>query len=464
MRFSLPILIASIAFSCASAPKEKSIPDSVQPTQITQPVLNPGSFTEHNVTGDPENLFSVYVPKNYDSSKKWPVVIFFDAHANGKLPMNKYKSLSEKWGYVFVGSNTSKNGMAGDRTRKIGNALIEEVKKLVSVEETEIILCGFSGGARVASNIAISRPDIKALICNSAAPSEPMNGRIFVGLAGLGDMNYLELKSYTTSRGHNGSPNELLVFDGKHEWAPVGMMEDAFLIASVTPLNGISNPNAAEMFRTLGALIYAQSDSIKKISCMISNDLLLTGKRAQDAAALSSNVRIVSSDDSRISAPKANACVTADQAVWAAAEAEETVLQQELASAMMSQDTTWWKTNAPKYFESKKEGADKFMHQRLRGYASLMCYSYANQAFKANNLHAAEKLVAIYAIVDPTNSEWAYMRANLYMQLSLKDYAISSLEKAVALGFNDKNRLQNDPVFYPVIADARVAALLGNMK
>lgn len=196
---------------------------------------------------------------------------------------------------------------------------------------------------------------------------------------------------------------------------------------------------------------------------MISHNLLQSGMHAQEAA-VKGNQKIITGDDYRISIHKADPCVADDEKSWEAAEVQESVLQGELGQAMMSQDTTWWKANASHYFESNRPGADKFMHQRLQGYASLMAYSYANQAFKSNNLHAAEKLIAIYAIVDPTNSEWAYMQAQLYVKIGMNDYVFGALEKAVALGFDDKPRMQNDPAFVNLISDPRFAAVLGKMK
>jgi pimeloyl-ACP methyl ester carboxylesterase len=462
MRFLLPALLISLVFSCSSTDADKTSSDSVKAPVSTKIDFKKGDITDLTVNGDPENIFSVYLPASYDSTKKYPVVFFFDAHADGKLPINNYKSIAEKWNYIFIGSNTSKNGLASDYTMKIGNELINTVKNILPVDTTEIILCGFSGGARVASNIAMFHSDVKALICNSAAPQQPLNDKIFIGLAGLGDMNYLEMKKFQENQADNNSPHELLVFDGKHEWAPAAMMEDALMMTAMFPLNGKNNPNSNEMYRDLGIQVYRQSDSIKKTSCMIAHNLLEAGKRAQEAA-LKGNQRIILGDDYRISV-KADACAAADKKTWKDAETQETVLQQELASAMMSQDTTWWKNNSAHYFESNKPDADKFMHERLRGYASLMAYSYANQAFKSNNLHAAEKLIAIYAIVDPTNSEWAYMQAQLYVKIGMNDYAFGSLEKAVTIGFNDKQRMQNDPVFAGLISDPRFAAVLGKMK
>lgn len=458
MRFILPVLML-LAFSCASTESKKSATDSVVPVVAAKPEFKKGDLTTLYVTGDPSNSFTVYLPSDFDSTKKYPLVVFFDPHADGSLPLNKYKSLAEKWGFIFAGSNTSKNGMTPDQTMKIGNALIGEMTRIINVEKSEIILCGFSGGARVASNLALTRPDIKALICNSAAPSQPVNGKTFVGLAGLGDMNYLELKKFVDAQKKMGykAPEELLPYEGNHEWAPEAIMEDALLITGCYQESGAYAGKDSLMAIALEKNLLKQADEIKKASCLIESAYLETGIRC--TRELYSPNELVNRNDKL----RQTSCFINDVDAWLKAESEENQLQQELASALMSQDTTWWKINSPKYFESKKQGADKFMHQRLRGYASLMCYSYANQAFKSNNLHAAEKLVAVYAIVDPENSEWAYMRANLYMQIGLNDYALNSLEKAASLGFKDKIRLQNDPVFAPLRNDPRFAALLGKM-
>jgi hypothetical protein len=159
-----------------------------------------------------------------------------------------------------------------------------------------------------------------------------------------------------------------------------------------------------------------------------------------------------------------SSCFNSDVKAWQDAEKKESDYQKQLSDALMNQDSTWWKTNAPVYFDSTKTGAEKFMRQRLQGYASLMCYSYANQALKVANPHAAEGLITIYSIVDPKNCEWAYMRATLYMNLGMQDYVYPLLQKAVDLGFDDRNRLSTDPVFAPIQNDPRMSEVFIRMK
>lgn len=455
MKYFLPISIFTLLLACSSGTPEKAKTDSVPEQVEAKPAFRKGDITDFSVKNDPGNSYSVYLPANYDSTKKYPLIIFLDAHANGHLPLNNYKSLADKWGFIFAASNSSKNGLDMDVTQKIGVELIDEVQDLLPVNPDEILLCGFSGGSRVAAYLAQGRPDVTGVICNSAAPPAPLEGKVFVGLAGLGDMNYLEMKKFCDNQATNKFPHDLLVFDGKHEWAPSNMMEDAILIASLYHPGIKATSKDSSMAEALCSVITQQSDSILGTSCMIASDLRASGKAACDPYGEWKPNKAKTISD---------ACVKSDEAAWKKAEDDESGLQRELGSAIMQEDTTWWKNNANRYFETTKTGAEKFMRERLRGYTSLMCYSYINQANQANNLHAAEKLIIVYSIVDPTNSEWAYMQATLFMKISLPDYAIASLSKAVDIGFNDRTRLQNDPVFLPLQTDSRFSEVLGKIK
>src|SRR5437868_1233368 len=59
----------------------------------------------------PGQAFALYLPKTYSDSSKLPVIIFFDPHGDGSVPLNLYKDLAEQFHYILIGSNTSKNGM-----------------------------------------------------------------------------------------------------------------------------------------------------------------------------------------------------------------------------------------------------------------------------------------------------------------------------------------------------------------
>ncbi|HEU4717206.1 MAG TPA: hypothetical protein VFU15_05215 [Bacteroidia bacterium] len=460
MRKLLPLLFLAFLASCISDDKDDKKDDTVAQQQPPKaPAVKPGTITDLSVRSQPANSFSVYLPSDFSYDKQWPVVIFFDAHGDGHEPLDKYKSIADELGFIFVASNSSRNGIQMGEAASIGNGLIDEVKSLYPCADNEIILCGFSGGARVVSMLGGSPSDLKAIICNSAAPAAPFRDKIFVGLAGLGDMNYLEMKKFNDSYPANANPHELLVFDGKHEWAPVSVMRTALLITNCYKKDKSIHPvDSTNAMNALSEALISQSDSMKSMSCLLAKNLLETGTHIVTSSPGKENI------SKKFAAISKDPCVRSDETGWKNAEAEETVLQQELGEAVRDKDTTWWRANADSYFETKSTGAEKFMRQRLRGYTSLMLYTYSNQAMKVSNLHAAESLITIYSIVDPENSEWAYMKAALYMSLGLDKYVVPNLEKAIDLGFNDRLRLQNDPVFNYLHSDPGFNGLFARMK
>lgn len=442
--------------SCGDTRDEHSAIDTtaMQPQEIA---IMAGVRTTLSCKLNATNSYDVYLPVAHGADQKYPVVIFFDPHGDGRVPLEKYKSIADEWEFILVGSNSSKNGMESILALSMGNELVTDVAGKFNVDPARIYLSGFSGGARVAGGVALQRMDITGIICCSATPPSSVAPRGYIGVAGLGDMNYLEMKKFQSRDTSSTGLSELLVFDGKHEWPPVKVMENAMLMISLYQPGIAVSGDPNEMSDSLSANVLAQADTIGKMSCMLEYNLLSSVERAEKnlsgSAAITERKKKISLS-----------CVMNDEKKWAKAEATESDLQKALAESVLSRDTVWWRENADSYFETTKPGPEKFLSQRLRGYVSLLCYTYCNQAFSMNNLHAAEKLVKVYSIVDPTNSEWAYLQSGLYMRLNMYDYAVSSMDSAVTLGFNDRQRVERDPVFAPVMSDAAFQLVLAKMN
>src|SRR6266404_2597304 len=58
---------------------------------------------------DPAQSYALYIPSKGNATAL-PVIYFFDPHGSGALPLNKYRSLAEAYGFILAGSNNSKNG------------------------------------------------------------------------------------------------------------------------------------------------------------------------------------------------------------------------------------------------------------------------------------------------------------------------------------------------------------------
>lgn len=451
MRYVLFIFTLALV-SCGNS-SDQSQTDSV-PAQA-EIVITKGVTAQLSCKLDVTNTYEIYLPTTLIDTAVYPVVVFFSPQGDGKVPVEKYKAIAEEWEFILVGSNYTKNGMDANLAMNGGNNLINDVVSRFNVDPARLYLSGFSGGARIAGGLALQRMDVTGVICCSATPPESVAPRGYVGIAGLGDMNYLEMKKFQATQS-GASLSELLVFDGKHEWPSPIMMENAMLMISLYQPGTAQSGDMNKMSDTLTANVLKQCDTLSQISCMLEDNLLASVERAEKnysgSGAIAERRKKVSSS-----------CVKSDEQKWKDVETQENDLQTVLQESILSHDTIWWRDNADAYFETAKTGAEKFMRQRLRGYTSLLCYTYCNQAFSMNNVHAAEKLVKVYSIVDPSNNEWAYLQSGLYMRLNMTSEAIVSMNKAVELGFKDRKRVEKDPVFSPVMSDPGFQQVLSRM-
>jgi predicted esterase len=87
--------------------------------------------------------------------------------------------------------------------------------------------------------------------------------------------------------------------------------------------------------------------------------------------------------------------------------------KQNYLQAFQQKDLNWWK-NAIQSLNDKKT-ADP-MYERLLGFISLACYSFAGSSLQQHNLTAAKKIVTIYLWADPQNKDAQKFRMELEKQ------------------------------------------------
>ena len=59
---------------------------------------------------DPSQSYALFVPAEYTPSRSWPVIFAFDPGGRGRVPVERYQAAAERYGYIVVGSNNSRNG------------------------------------------------------------------------------------------------------------------------------------------------------------------------------------------------------------------------------------------------------------------------------------------------------------------------------------------------------------------
>ncbi|MFY9309517.1 MAG: hypothetical protein WAQ28_10765 [Bacteroidia bacterium] len=400
---------------------------------------------------DTTQSYALYLPANYSSKEKYPVIYAFDPHASGLEPVSRYERLAEKYNYIIVGSNNSKNGTSWEESQMIAGKLFADVSTRLSIDLQRVYLIGFSGGARVANTLTIFNGGINSVICCGAASpvatiTNPRNNYCYLGIAGNEDFNYIEMKRYDMVglAGHNVK-HSLITFNGKHEWPDQSIMDEGFWWFELNEMRKDSSKKDSKRIEE------HTSPLMKEL------ETYYTNKNTIEAYFLSR--KIINFYDGLIdltrcyeilktvqNSKEVDAFLNAEQQAWK----DEERLKQEYVNAIQTKDLKWWKQDIAALNQKIKTGKDKekvLVYKRVRSFLSLVAYMQTSNALNQRVYDAAEHFSEVYVLVDPDNSESHYLKASVAAIKGDVKEANVSLQKAINSGFTDGARLQGDAVF-----------------
>ncbi|HKY29134.1 MAG TPA: hypothetical protein VJM12_14445 [Pyrinomonadaceae bacterium] len=176
---------------------------------------------------EPSQSYALYLPSNYTPDRKWPVLYAFDPVARGRVPVERFKAAAEKYGWIVLGSNNSRNG-PWEFAVDAWNAMLKDSHQRFAIDDERMYATGFSGGARAAVRIGALCNCLSGVIASGAgfptglAPSPAMRF-VFFGAIGVDDFNFAEVKTLEELLAKAGISHRIQTFDGRHEWSPVAV-------------------------------------------------------------------------------------------------------------------------------------------------------------------------------------------------------------------------------------------------
>lgn len=410
--------------------------------------------------------YALYIPSNYNSDQKFPVVFAFDAHAKGIVPVELFQEQAEKYGYIIVGSNNSQNGLTSETTLHFYEVMSDDVLGRLSIDRNRIYTAGFSGGSRVASSVAIFKGGIAGVIgCSAGFPalSQPIQFRFdYIGYVGDEDMNYLEMVTLQDALQQSGYRHHLVVFSGTHDWPPKDKVEEAFIWMEANAMKDLKRP--------------VDKTFVEEIVVRWNEEAMALEKNNNKAAAFQKIQNIISFFDglsdmrafkAKLALLETSAEVAKDLLEKKESSQKEMSLQTQYIKALNDKSAGWWREEI-KTINNKAEdtgsASERLMLKRLLGYLSLAAYSNANGFLNAGQLEPAARYIELYAVIDPQNNEHAYLAACLFAKKDQPDKAFASLDQALALGYSDINRFQNDTVLARLKGDTRYFDFLQKLR
>ena len=173
---------------------------------------------------DPEQSYALYLPTEYSRDKKWPILYAFDPGARARIPMELFKPAAEKYGYIVVCSDNSRNG-PGEPIQRAIWAVWRDTGARFSIDPNRVYSTGFSGGARVASRLhRVTGNACAGIIACGAGLSRAIAdlGMIkpaaWYGIVGLADFNYRELTDLDRAFDETDVLHRVKVIESNHRW------------------------------------------------------------------------------------------------------------------------------------------------------------------------------------------------------------------------------------------------------
>jgi len=180
----------------------------------------------------PEQSYALYLPSNYSPEGKWPILYIFDPAARGSMPVMLAKDAAEKYGYIVMGSNNSRNGPPKPEL-DAAIAIWNDSHLRFTIDDRRVYFAGLSGGARLATALALRCQDCAAGVISNGAgfpleqhPSAQTHFSYFETI-GMSDFNYPEAVVLAQQLDQLDLPHRLRRFDGSHEWAPAEVWSEA---------------------------------------------------------------------------------------------------------------------------------------------------------------------------------------------------------------------------------------------
>ena len=206
--------------------------------------------------GDPDQTYALYLPSNYSPEKKWPVLYAFDPGARGKIPAERFREPAEKYGWIIVASNNSRNG-AMQPSIDAWNAMVKDTHARFAIDDGRVYVAGMSGAARLAIYLASRCSDCAAgvIACSAGFPEgvkpSPAWHFALFSTAGVDDFNFAEVKGTEEPLSKAGIAHRTEVFAGRHEWPPSSVTMEAVEWMELQAMKTGKRPRDANLIESI---------------------------------------------------------------------------------------------------------------------------------------------------------------------------------------------------------------------
>lgn len=422
-----------------------------------------------------EQSYALYLPTAYTPDRQWPIIYLFTPGANGPVPIREYKQAAERYGYILAASNNSRNG-SWKVAFQASNAMFDDTWARLSIDTGQVYTSGFSGGARVATAIAMQSGRVAGVIACGAG--FPVNDEMqphedvdfaFVSLCGNRDMNLMEMSETRDKLDGWNLPNHFVEFEGPHKWPSADTVQ---LAIEWIRLQAIKAGRAKADDGEIKALLDKQQ--------ALAGELAAAERYVEAQQTYASAIRTFDGlTDISALRTAAETFAASKEAKKALKErkrtfAREAELQREYRLRFLedlhyhddSATVEFWKEEGKLVAKMCKAGNPEkaLMGKRLMNQLWARCYEMGQGAILREDFRTSATLHLIWTCLQPDRIYPAYRLALDYAKLGIKFKSLTALEAAVRNGMKDPDKLQKPEEFDLIRAEKRFKKLENSLQ
>jgi predicted esterase len=366
----------------------------VHPVHYMIPVLD-------SCNAEPDHLYTVSLPDHIPDEQRLPLILLIDPHGDGKLAVEKFTAALTDIPAVIAGSDKIRNNDP-DFMSSLAH-LAGDIQTKYPVDPDQVILAGFSGGARMAYYFGISYK-VLGIIMYGAGPDHSARDagikRMYL-VSGTRDFNFME--QYLPPFQGLYEPRNYLpdFFRGSHEWPPA-----EYIYESVAYILKDEADFPAFIPLQISERMLAAYDSLRE-----SNELFFAALALEKAWIFSADPKQKSRLARQINEFNGMPGWIQHNRNFESALQQEQRLKQTYLNKLADADTTWWKKEIQglnNRIQSTSDPETEDLLYRLKGFIGIILYSQINSLLQDQRPSPElDRLMMIYELAEPESEDLA---------------------------------------------------------
>jgi hypothetical protein len=363
-----------------------------------------------------------------------------------------FTEAAEKEGYIIAASNNVNDSLTTSQNMLVTGRMFNDIIKLLPIQKSRTYSAGFDSGARFASVLPIFVKGIAGVIsCGAGYPNiellDANNLFHFIGIVGKEDYAYPEMLAGKSLLGRLKFPNQLLLFNGGHEWPNTQYLEKALEIFTLSAMS------KGQVEKDQAYVNGTYAENLEEIDDLIRTNRLIQADNLLDE--VMSVYRVLKDTDTlkkikrELKKDKLFKAMTRNENNTLLKEAfikEDYVyyLEEDLATYNYN-NLGWWmyQMEELKKYEKSKIEAEKEMGKRLLGYVNALIEDNLDlvKGGSQPDLEILNLLWMLKTITDPKDHSF-YLKI-IANSAKMEDYGTSLfyLEELLKNGYTDKREL-----------------------